>query len=161
LPSLDTARANAGFAFSTCPRERRSMKFAALTVLFALSCCVAPSAGADEEKLPPQMAGSGSTMRASGKATTAPWSISIESQDLDGNLKGTLNWSGRACQISALRFTGTYRNGVLDISAPATSRNCGAITMTLTRAGGANLMLEGTARFHGSDTPTAVSLHQR
>jgi hypothetical protein len=137
------------------------MKFAALTVLFALSCCVAPSASADEDKLPAQMAGSGSTMRESGKATSAPWSISIESQDPDGNLKGTLNWSGRACQISALRFTGTYRNGVLDISAPATSRSCGAITMTLTRATGEKLMLEGTARFHGSDTPSAVTLHQR
>jgi hypothetical protein len=132
-----------------------------LAVLIVLSCCVAPSASADEDKLPMQMAGTGSTPRESGKATRAPWSITIRSQDADGNLKGTMNWSGRACQISAVPFTGTYRNGVLDISAPATSRSCGAITMTLTRSSGEQLVLEGTARFHGSDTPSAVSLRQR
>jgi hypothetical protein len=101
------------------------MRLAALTALVVLSCCVAPSAGADEEKLPAQLAGTGSTTPESGKTTTAPWSISINSQDADGNLKGTLNWNGRTCQISAVPFTGTYRNGVLDISAPATSRTCG------------------------------------
>ncbi len=137
------------------------MKLATLAVLIVLSCCVAPSASADEDKLPMQMAGTGSTTRESGKATRAPWSISIRSQDADGNLKGTMNWSGRACQISAVPFTGTYRNGVLDISAPATSRSCGAITMTLTRSSGEQLVLEGTARFHGSDTPAAVTLRQR
>ncbi len=138
------------------------MKFAALTVLIVMTCGVASSAGADEEdRLPAQMAGTGSTMQASGKTTTAPWSISIEAQDPDGNLKGTMNWSGRTCQISAVRFTGTYRAGVLDISAPATSRNCGAVTMTLTRSSGDQLKLDGTARFHGTDTPSAVSLHAR
>ena len=103
------------------------MRLAALTALFVLSCSLAPSAGADEEKLPAQLAGTGSTTPESGKKTIAPWSISIVSQDLDGNLKGTLNWNGRSCQISAVAFTGTYRNGVLDISAPSTSRTCGAI----------------------------------
>jgi hypothetical protein len=136
------------------------MKLAALAVLIVLSCVV-PSASADEDKLPMQMAGTGSTTRDSGKATTAPWSISITSQDADGNLKGTMNWSGRACQISAVPFTGTYRNGVLDISAPATSRSCGAITMMLTKSTGEQLMLEGTARFHGSDKPATVTLRQR
>jgi hypothetical protein len=137
------------------------MRLAALTALFVLICCVAPSAGADEDKLPTQLAGTGSTTPESGKTTTAPWSISINSQDVDGNLKGTLNWSGRACQISAVPFTGTYRNGVLDISAPATSRTCGAITMMLTKSSGGDLVLEGTARFHGSDTPAAVNLRPR
>lgn len=137
------------------------MRFAVLCIIVAVSSLVAPAAGADEEKLPAQLAGTGSTVRESGKTATAPWSISIKSQDEDGNLKGTMNWSGRACQISALGFTGTYRNGVLDISAPATSRNCGAITMTLTRASGEKLVLEGTARFHGSDAPAAVTLQQR
>ncbi len=136
------------------------MKLAALAVLIVLSCVV-PSASADEDKLPMQMAGTGSTTRDSGKATTAPWSISITTQDTDGNLKGTMNWSGRACQISAVPFTGTYRNGVLDISAPATSRSCGAITMMLTKSTGEQLMLEGTARFHGSDKPATVTLRQR
>ena len=137
------------------------MRLAALTALFVLSCCVAPSAGADEEKLPTQLAGTGSTTQESGKKTVAPWSISIVSQDADGNLKGTLNWNGRSCQISAVAFTGTYRNGVLDISAPATSRTCGAITMTLTKASVGDLLLEGTARFHGADTPAAVTLRPR
>jgi hypothetical protein len=137
------------------------MRLAALTALFVLTCSVAPSAGADEDKLPTQLAGTGATMRESGKTTAAPWSISINSQDADGNLKGTLNWSGRACQISAVPFTGTYRNGVLDISAPSTSRNCGAITMTLTKSSGGELVLEGTARFHGSDRPAAVNLRPR
>ena len=137
------------------------MRLAALTALFFLSCFVAPSAGADEEKLPTQLAGNGSTTPATGKTTTAPWSISIVSQDVDGTLKGTLNWNGRSCQISAVAFTGTYRNGVLDISAPATSRTCGAITMTLTKSSGDQLVLEGTARFHGSDTPAAVTLRPR
>ena len=137
------------------------MRLAALTALFVLSCFVAASAGADEEKLPTQLAGNGSTTPATGKTTTAPWSISIVSQDVDGNLKGTLNWNGRSCQISAVAFTGTYRNGVLDISAPATSRTCGAITMTLTKSSGDQLVLEGTARFHGSDTPAAVTLRPR
>jgi hypothetical protein len=137
------------------------MRLAALTALFALSCCVAPSAGADEEKLPTQLAGIGSTTPESGKKTTAPWSISINSQDADGNLKGTLNWNGRTCQISAVPFTGTYRDGVLDISAPATGRTCGAITMMLTKSSGTELVLEGTARFHGSETPAAVNLRPR
>jgi hypothetical protein len=138
------------------------MKFAALTLSFVISCCVASAAGADEEeRLPTQMAGNGSTVLPSGKTAAAPWSISIESQDVDGNLKGTMNWSGRSCQISAVRFTGTYRNGVLDISAPATSRSCGAVTMTLTRSSGGALKLEGTARFHGADAPAAVTLHAR
>jgi hypothetical protein len=137
------------------------MKLAALTALFALSCCVALSAGADEEKLPTQLAGIGSTTPASGKATTAPWSISIVSQDADGDLKGTLNWNGHTCQISAVAFTGTYRNGVLEISAPSTSRACGAITMTLTKSSSSEFVLEGTARFHGSDTPAAVTLRPR
>ena len=137
------------------------MRLAALTALFVLSCGVAPSAGADEEKLPTQLAGTGSTTPESGKKTVAPWSISILSQDADGNLKGTLNWNGRSCQISAVAFTGTYRNGVLDISAPATSRTCGAITMMLTKSSGADLLLEGSARFHGSDTPAAVTLRPR
>jgi hypothetical protein len=137
------------------------MRLAALTALFVLSCCVAPSAGADEEKLPTQLAGMGSTTPESGKKTTAPWSISINSQDVDGNLKGTLNWNGRTCQISAVPFTGTYRNDVLDISAPATSRTCGAITMTLTKSSASELLLEGTARFHGSDATAAVTLRPR
>jgi hypothetical protein len=137
------------------------MRLAALTALFVLSCCVAPSAGADEEKLPTQLAGTGSTTPESGKKTIAPWSISINSQDLDGNLKGTLNWNGRTCQISAVPFTGTYRNGVLDISAPATSRTCGAITMMLTKSSGDALMLEGSARFHGSENSVAVTLRPR
>ena len=137
------------------------MRFAAFTALIVLSCWVAPSAVADEDKLPSQLAGAGSTAREAGKPTTALWSISIKSQDEDGNLKGTMNWSGRACQISAVPFTGTYRNGVLDISAPATSRACGAITMMLTKASGSALMLEGSARFHGSDNPTAVTLRPR
>jgi len=136
------------------------MRFAALTALIVLGC-VAQSAVADEDSLPRQLAGTGSTMRESGKPTVAPWSISIVSQDADGNLKGTLNWSGRACQISAVGFTGTYRNGVLDINAPATSRTCGAITMTLTKSTGDELLLQGTARFHGSDAPTAVNLRAR
>jgi hypothetical protein len=50
---------------------------------------------------------------------------------------------------------------VLDISAPATSRTCGAITMMLTKSSGTELVLEGTARFHGSDTPAAVNLRLR
>jgi hypothetical protein len=137
------------------------MRLAALIALFVLSCGVAPSAGADEDKLPTQLAGTGSTTPGSGKTTTAPWSISINSQDADGNLKGTLNWNGRSCQISAVHFTGTYRNGVLDISAPATSRTCGAITMMLTKSSGGELVLEGTARFHGSDTPAVVNLRPR
>jgi hypothetical protein len=137
------------------------MRLAALTALFVLICCVAPSAGADEEKLPAQLAGIGSTTPEPGKKTTAPWSISISSQDADGNLKGTLNWNGRTCQISAVPFTGTYRNGVLDISAPATSRTCGAITMMLTKASGTEFVLEGTGRFHGSETPAAVNLRPR
>jgi hypothetical protein len=137
------------------------MRLAALTALLILSCCVAPWACADEERLPTQLAGTGSTTPESGKTTTAPWSISIVSQDLDGNLKGTLNWNGRSCQISAVAFTGTYRNGVLDISAPATSRACGAITMMLTKSSGGELLLEGTPRFHGSDTPAAVTLRPR
>ena len=137
------------------------MRLAALTALFVLSCCVAPSAGADEEKLPTQLAGTGSSTPESGKKTTAPWSISINSQDVDGNLKGTLNWNGRTCQISAVPFTGTYRNGVLDISAPATSRTCGAITMMLTKASGDALMLEGSARFHGSENSVAITLRPR
>ena len=137
------------------------MRLAALTALIALSCCIAPSAGADEDRLPAQLAGSGSTTSGAGKAVSAPWSISVSSQDADGNLKGTLNWNGRTCQISAVPFTGTYRNGVLDISAPATNRNCGAITMMLTKSSGSEFVLEGSARFHGSDNPTAVSLHPR
>jgi hypothetical protein len=137
------------------------MRLAALTALFFLSCCVAPSAGADEDKLPTQLAGTGATTGESGKTTAAPWSISINSQDADGDLKGTLNWAGRTCQISAVPFTGTYRNGVLDISAPSTSRSCGAITMTLTKASGTALLLEGTARFHGSDAPVTVNLRPR
>jgi hypothetical protein len=137
------------------------MRLAALIALFVLGCCVVQLAGADEEKLPTQMAGTGSTTPESGKTTTAPWSISISSQDADGNLKGTLNWNGRSCQISAVHFTGTYRNGVLDISAPATSRTCGAITMMLTKSSGDALVLEGTARFHGADAPAAVNLRPR
>ena len=136
------------------------MRLATLTALIVLSCCVAPSAGA-EEQLPTQLAGAGSTMRESGKTTSAPWSISIESQDADGNLKGKMNWSGRACQLSEVPFTGTYRNGVLDISAPATGRNCGAVTITLTKSSGTRLLLEGSARFHGATNPTSVTLHPR
>src|SRR5690349_23695980 len=155
------ARDTRAFAFLTYARESRSMRLAALTALFVLSCCVAPSAGADEEKLPTQLAGTGSTTPESGKRTTAPWSISIVSQDADGNLKGTLNWNGRTCQISAVAFTGTYRNGVLDISAPATNRTGGAITRTLIKSSGGDLVLEGSARFDGADAPSAVTLRPR
>ncbi|MFI4952531.1 MAG: hypothetical protein ACHP7M_05260 [Burkholderiales bacterium] len=137
------------------------MRLAAITAaaLIALTCLPSP-AGADD-KLPAQLAGTGSTMRQSGKITTAPWSIAIASQDQDGNLKGTMNWSGRACQLSNAPFTGTYRNGVLEISAPATSAKCGAWTITLTQSPGAQLLLEGTARTHGSDNPAAVTLRPR
>ncbi|MEP6998287.1 MAG: hypothetical protein ABI900_11590 [Betaproteobacteria bacterium] len=137
------------------------MRFAAFAALIALCFCIAPAARADEDKLPAQLAGTGSTTLDSGKTTTAPWSISITSQDADGNLKGTMNWNGRTCQVSAVPFTGTYRNGVLDISAPATSSRCGAWTITLTRSSGEALLLEGTARSHGTDNPLAVSLRQR
>jgi hypothetical protein len=156
------ARTVAGFAFfSTCVREGRSMRLAALTAFIVLSCCVGTSAVADEDKLPPQLAGTGSMTSGAGKAATVPWSISVSSQDADGNLKGTLNWNGRTCQISAVPFTGTYRNGVLDVSAPATNKTCGAITMMLTKSSGSEFVLEGTARFHGSDTPAAVNLRRR
>ena len=137
------------------------MRLAALTALIVLSSCIGTSAVADEDKLPSQLAGTGSTMSGAGKAVSAPWSISVSSQDADGDLKGTLNWNGRTCQISAVPFTGTYRNGVLDISAPATNRNCGAITMMLTKSSGSEFVLEGTARFHGSDTPATVNLRRR
>jgi hypothetical protein len=132
-----------------------------LGILIAVTSLVAPAAGADDEKLPAQLAGTGSMMRESGKATTAPWSISITSQDEDGNLKGTMNWSGRPCQLSSVPFTGTYRNGVLDISAPATGARCGAWTITLTKASDAQLRLEGTARIHDSERPVAVTLRPR
>jgi hypothetical protein len=50
---------------------------------------------------------------------------------------------------------------VLDISAPATGRTCGAITMMLTKSSGSDLVLEGSARFHGSETPATVNLRPR
>jgi hypothetical protein len=137
------------------------MRLAALTAAIILSFGFASSVGADEERLPTQLAGTGSTVSDSGKKTTAPWSISIQSQDEDGNLKGTVNWSGRTCQLSAVPFTGTYRNGVLDISAPDTGPRCGALTITLTKSAIDELLLEGTARFHGSPSPAAVTLRRR
>jgi len=137
------------------------MRLAALAASIILSCAFASSAGADEDRLPTQLAGTGSIISDAGKTTPTPWSISIQSQDEDGNLKGTVNWSGRTCQLSAVRFTGTYRNGVLDISAPETGPRCGALTITLTKSAIGELLLEGTARFHGSPNPVAVTLHRR
>ncbi|MGH8314134.1 MAG: hypothetical protein ACRETU_03155 [Steroidobacterales bacterium] len=135
------------------------MRLAAAIALSALTC-LASGAGADD-KLPVQLAGTGSTMLDSGKKTTAPWSIAVVSQDEDGNLKGTMNWSGGTCQLSNTPFAGTYRNGVLEISASSTNARCGAITMTLTKSATERFLLEGTARFHASKNPAAVTLRPR
>ena len=129
-------------------------------VLVAVSLGIAFEALADD-KLPAQLAGTGQTMRGSAKGTAAAWSIAIASQDDEGNLKGTMNWSGHGCQLSRVPFTGTYRNGVLDLQVPATSRNCGEWTITLTQSPGKDLLLEGTARMHGTDKAALVTLRPR
>ena len=129
-------------------------------VLVAVAIGLAFEALADDQ-LPAQLAGTGQTMRGSGKGTAAPWSITIASQDDEGNLKGTMNWSGHGCQLSKVPFAGTWRNGVLDLQVPATSRNCGEWTITLTQSQGKSLLLEGTARMHGTDNTAAVTLRPR
>ena len=135
------------------------MRFAAATVI-ALTLCLVPPVSS-EDKLPAQLAGTGATTDQGGKTTKAPWSLAIASQDEEGNLKGTMNWSGRACQLSGVAFAGTYRNGVLEIQAPATSSKCGAWTITLTESPGSQLLFEGTARTHGSDEVALVTLRPR
>ena len=121
-------------------------------VAVGLVCCAFSTAHA-QGKLPAELGGSG----VSGMGRTAPWSIVIESQEADGTLKGKMNWSGRSCNFTNLPFSGTYREGTLELSAPQTNEKCGAWTIKMKRTSASEVEFEGTATT--SDSPVAASVY--
>ena len=128
-------------------------------VVLAFACCQLSIAFA-QEKLPKEMVGTGvaSAMRGG----QLEWSITIDSQEPDGTLKGKLSWGGRACRLVDRPFTGTYRDGVLEISADSQQSTCGILKASLKRASTAEATFEGSANGDQAQGPgAAVTLKAR
>ena len=127
--------------------------FAGAVVFCSISAAIA------QEKLPIEMAGTGTSL--GNRTVIAPWSIFIESQEPDGAIKGKMNWAGRSCQFKDLPFTGSYRDGALNISAPETNAKCGAWTISMKRTGTTGSAFEGSATTSDSPVPALVTLTAR
>jgi hypothetical protein len=112
-----------------------------------------------QDQLPAEMKGTG--LLSQDGQVVVPWSIGILSQEPDGTIKGRLGWFGRQCRFNDVPFIGSYRDGVLEISAPLTTPQCGAFTSTLKRSAGKAGVFEGTARIHGYFVSFAVTLEPR
>ena len=110
------------------------------SVVMGLACCILSNAYA-EDRLPSDFTGSGTV--STGRTTVTRWSIVIDSQEPDGTIKGKMNWSGRVCFAKDLPFTGSYRDGTLEFSAPETDPKCGAWTAKLKRMSPNEYSFEG------------------
>jgi hypothetical protein len=116
-------------------------------VAFGLGFALATSgalAQATQNKLPTELAGSG-MYSGTNRAVVSPWSIVIESQSSDGAILGKMSFGGVRCQFKDLAFTGLYKGGTLEISAPETSPTCGAWKISMSQPNAAKFEFEGTA----------------
>ena len=107
-------------------------------VLFA-GLALSSAAGADD-MLPKEL--KGNISRPAGNYNVS-WSILVESQDPNGDVKGRFNFQGRSCRLEGLVFTGTYRDGALQLNVPAASASCGPWDIRLTRAGASGYEFNG------------------
>jgi len=119
------------------------MKYSA--VALGLTFCLLSVAYA-EDKLPSALTGIAMGNGGNGsQQTVAPMSIMIESQAATGEISGKLSWSSQGgCDVSNRPISGTYRDGVLDLSAPAI-QNCEAITLKLKQVSASESAFNGTA----------------
>jgi len=125
----------------------------------ALACSMYATAYA-QDKLPGELVGMGLTNGGRGQVE-APWSIVISSQEPDGAIKGKMNWAGRACNFTDLPFSGTYRDGTLELTAPEINSRCGAWTIKMKRTSASEFAFEGSATTVGSQFPSTVTLKPR
>ncbi len=122
-----------------------------------LSYCMFATAYA-QDKLPVELTGVGVI---ASSTTVFPWSVVIESQEADGAIKGKMNWSGRACNFKNLPFSGTYREGMLKLSAPETSPACGVWTIEMKRTSASEFTFDGTATTSRAPVAASVNLKPR
>ena len=127
-------------------------------LLVALITCYSWSVALAQERLPAQLAGT--SLFFGNTSIIVSWSIVIESQAPDGAIAGKMNWDGRRCQFKDLAFTGMYRNGVMEITAPATSPTCGSWNIKMSRTSPTDFAFEGTATSEGNPS-TSVTLKTR
>ena len=109
--------------------------------IVAFAWCLCSTAFA-QEKLPKEMVGTATAANMRGGSLV--WSITIDSQEPDGSLKGKLSWRGTACSLIARPFTGTYHDGTLEITADSHESRCGLLKMSLKRGGTAEPTFEGS-----------------
>ena len=110
-------------------------------VLVGMTCCMFSTVNAGEE-LPRELAGSGTV--ATGRTSVTPWSIAIESQSADGVITGKMNWHGRLCIAKDHPFTGSYRDRLLEFSAPEIDPKCGEWTAKLKQTSASEFAFEGS-----------------
>ena len=108
--------------------------------IVAFAWCLCSTAFA-QEMLPKEMVGTGTAPNMRGGSVV--WSITIDSQEPDGSLKGKLSWPGTACSLVNRPFTGTYRDGTLQITADSHESRCGLLKVSLKRGGTAEPTFEG------------------
>lgn len=122
--------------------------------IVALAYCLCTTAFG-QEKLPKEMVGTATSQTLRGGSLD--WSITIDSQDPDGTLKGKLSWGGNFCNVVDRPFTGTYRDGALEITSDSDQARCGIIKVSLKRGSTPEPTFEGSAssdKTRGSTTAT-------
>jgi len=130
--------------------------------LFLLTTAAACPAVAADDLLPKDLKGHISRAVAQGgRPYVVSWSIAIESQEPDGTVKGKFTFEGVRCRFADLAFTGTYREGVLLLSVPATSPDCGPWGAKLNKSGASGNEFEGTATIDPSGSPLSAFLQAK
>ena len=109
--------------------------------IVAFAWCLCSTAFA-QEKLPKEMVGTATAANMRGGSLV--WSITIDSQQPDGSLKGKLSWRGTACSLIDRPFTGTYHDGTLVLTVDSHESRCGLLKMSLKRGGTAEPTFEGS-----------------
>ena len=124
--------------------------------VIGVACCLFSTAYA-QDKLPNEMTGHASWNRPDGqKQFVVPFDFVIASQEPDGAIRGkmTTDLPG-GCHVTDRPFSGMYRDGALDLSAPPRP-NCGPLKFTMKRTSASEFVFEGTLILPNSQSASVI-----
>jgi hypothetical protein len=128
--------------------------------VIGLACCVFSTAYA-QDKLPNELTGDAMwSGRDARHNFVVPFAMVIESQEPNGAIRGKMSWnSSGGCVVSERPFSGTYRDGALEFSAPPVPK-CGALAFKMKRTSASGFAFDGTVLLPTSIT-ASVSMKQK